>query len=201
VSPDTAAAAAPGSSPPGAGRLHAFLLILYGVTALLVVNRFGVSFTVMASDSMMPVLRGNPDGQDVVLLDRFTHRARAPRRGEIVHFVGDDGDWVLKRVVALPGETVEIRDGRLLVDGSPLIRPAEVAAVRYENRGHLRPGQKVRVKPDYFLVLGDDSSDSYDSRFWGALARSRIAGTAWAVIWPPARIKSLLPAPGPAHGS
>ena len=97
----------------------------------------------------------------------------------------------MKRVVGLPGETVEIAEGGVLIDGKPLTGPPEVTRQSYVNDGHLPAGQALRVAPGHYLVLGDDSQDSYDSRFWGCLLASEIRGLGVAVVWPPSRVKGL----------
>ena len=173
-------------------RVWAFLLI-YGVVGLFVIDRFIVGMTVMRSGSMAPALRADGEVVDVVCVDRVTHRWRQPHRYEIVHFKDQDDVWVLKRVMGLPGETIEIKDGRVLIDQNPLTDNASVSRIHYTNTGHLGSDRKIRIGDDHYFLLGDDSEDSYDSRFWGAIHRDRILGIARAVVWPPSRVASLTP--------
>lgn len=155
-------------------------------------ERHALTLTTMGSNSMQPTLYTGKGGDDVVLVDRWTNSRRDPRRGEIVHFRSrEDGDWVLKRVVALPGETLELRDGRVWIDGARLTEPPAVATRTYETNGHLGEGVRLKMGPRHYFVLGDDTADSYDSRFWGALERREITGIARAIAWPPARVRGL----------
>lgn len=160
------------------------LLAAYGVIALVVVHFFGFTVTSMASPSMAPTLRSDVASPDRVLVDLLTPRLRAPARGEIVYFKDEKSTWIMKRVIGLPGESVEIKDGRIVVDGRVLAQPPEIANRRYLNTGHMTPGSVMKIDAGHFLVLGDDTQDSYDSRYWGCLSQASIRGIARAVIWP-----------------
>jgi len=95
-------------------------------------------------------------------------------RGDIVvfHYPFDPSKSYLKRVVGLPGETIEIRDGRVLINGTGLDEPY-VAAVN--NR--VMSGRKViRIPDDSYYVVGDNRDNSNDSRMWGPLQRKFIYG-------------------------
>jgi signal peptidase I len=165
----------------------------YGLVALALLHFFGFTVTSMASPSMQPTLRSDVASPDRVLVDLLTPRFRAPRRGEIVYFMDNKGTWVMKRVIGLPNEHVEIRAGRIVINGSVLEHPPEIANRRYLNSGHMKEGSVMNVNPDFYMVLGDDTQDSYDSRFWGGLPAGSIRGIARAVIWPPAHSGVLTP--------
>ena len=146
----------------------------------------------MISGSMSPTLKGTDKAGDTVLVDRVTYRLRAPRRGELVSFEDDEGVRVIKRLVGLPGETVSIADGRALIDGRPLMEPLAFRGIRYSHAGlFVSPARRFKVSPGNYFVLGDDSGDSYDSRYWGGLRADQIRGRAVAVIWPPSRIRLI----------
>lgn len=168
-------------------------LSVYGAIALVLLHFFGFTVTSMASPSMQPTLRSDVASPDRVLVDLLTPRFRAPQRGEIVYFRDSKGTWVMKRVIGLPNEHVEIRDGRILIDNRVLDHPPEVANRRYLNSGHMLPGSVMNVNPGFYMVLGDDTQDSYDSRFWGCLPAGAIRGIARAVVWPPAHAGVLAP--------
>ncbi|MBI4862505.1 MAG: signal peptidase I [Candidatus Riflebacteria bacterium] len=179
--------------PPAAaafGRVWPTLLIYLVLPALLAVFllRFVAAVTWMVSGSMAPALRADSGAVDGVFIDKLTPRLREPGRGEIVYFRSPTGEWVCKRVVGLPNEEVELKDGLVVVNGRAVVDHPALARIKYVNGGHLEPGTRVRIRPGNLLVLGDDSSDSWDSRYFGCVPAGEIAGLARAVIWPPSRI-------------
>lgn len=145
----------------------------------------------MTTSSMTPLLHGADQGEpDRVLIEtRFTAGVAPARRFQVVVFDDDDGVPLLKRVVGFPGEVLVItRDGHLHVDGVDVPLPPGIG----RGRGYLACGNVVRQRPfrvpdGHVYVLGDDSQDSNDSRFFGALPAARVRGRALARIWPPAR--------------
>ena len=135
------------------------------------------------SDSMAPTLRSG----DQVLVDKRAYRDALPRRGELVVFHAPrTGDVTLKRAVGLPGDTVAIEDGVLVVDGrrprEPYADPDAIDSVYFG---------PVRVRGGTFFVLGDNRANSDDSRDFGAVPTDRIIGRAVARVWPPSRWGTL----------
>lgn len=160
-------------------------LAFAGVTLIVYHLGFGVSEVV--SPSMSPTLQGDGTHDDWFLYERISP-GPPPRHGVLV-FQSEDGIQIAKRVMAFPGETVQIQDGRCLVDGVAHPLPEEALGVHYVPAGHLRPGpqgnQTFTVPEDAVFVLGDHSQDSWDSRYFGALPRERWRGRVVAVVWPP----------------
>jgi signal peptidase I len=147
----------------------------------------------MVTGSMSPTIQAAEYGPaDWVVTEKISYWFRSPRRYEIVRFRGEEGLPVMKRVVGFPGEVLSVRDKRLLVDGRVPEAPASTRHLEYYPYGHLRGGKGHRCEDGYF-VLGDDSRDSWDSRYIGSIPRERITGRAWFVVWPPNRIRSLVP--------
>jgi signal peptidase I len=121
-----------------------------------------------------------------------------PRRWDLIVFRFPLNPQVqyVKRLVALPGETVEIRDGSVWIDGQELAPPPDVGALRwYEGEGSY-PTYAIRGEPltlgdgEYF-VLGDHSPSSYDSRYWGAVPAANVIGVVDYIYWPPRSWRSL----------
>ena len=131
--------------------------------------------------SMVPTLR---PGQLVWFSSRSSH---PPVRGGIVLIRLDrpPKGLYLKRLVGLPGETIELRSSRAFINGQSLLEPyvPESAA--------LEPQQDVRcaLSADRYFVLGDARDDSLDSRRFGPVTRSEIAGVAIWRLWPPGAMK------------
>ncbi|MEZ3433113.1 MAG: signal peptidase I [Lachnospiraceae bacterium] len=132
-------------------------------------------------DSMRPVLENG----DVVLVNRLVYNARRPRRGDIIVFKpkgNENSHYYIKRVIALPGETVEIIENRIYIDGEKLDEPYETTNIDYVG---LVSGE-MKLKEDEYFVLGDDRESSEDSRNpeVGSVKRAYIYGKAWFVISP-----------------
>ena len=150
------------------------------------------------SSSMEPTLHCARPGQgcearlsDRVLANRFIYHFRDPRRGEIVVFntpkaaqrmCGASGTFV-KRLIGLPGDTWEEREGYVYIDGKKLKEPY-VKPDRRDDR--TLPPQ--RIAKDHFFMMGDNRESSCDSRAWGTVPRGNLIGKVFATYWPPNRI-------------
>ena len=117
-----------------------------------------------------------------------------PQRGDIIVFVypGEPKRDFIKRLIAFGGETVEIKEGDIYIDGQLVEEPA-IKNVYYFNRisDYGKVNQKVQVPPGFVYVLGDNSSSSHDSRYWGFVPEENIIGRAAFIYWPPNRIRFL----------
>ena len=123
-------------------------------------------------------MAGTLESGEVALVTLYDYRLRAPARGEVVEcrFPGRDGAY-LKRLIGLPGEAVEIRDGRTYIDGEPLSEP--YATGPFED-------YSIELGPDEYLVLGDNRAESYDSRAEdiGPIHRNDFLGRVRCALWP-----------------
>ena len=143
---------------------------------------------------MMPTLVGAEDGNarstgDIVLVNRLAYSASSsggPARWDVVILRHADGEESVKRVVGLPGETVEIREGALAVNGSRLEPPAHLAGEYIVQKGRFGHAPAVLGEGAYF-VLGDSSYVSQDSRRWGPVGREEIEGRVMCIVFPLAR--------------
>jgi signal peptidase I len=133
--------------------------------------------------SMMPALTD----QERIFINKFTYRFGTGNieRGDMVvfWFKLDRTKSYIKRVVGLPGDTVEIAQGMVYVNGQPLNE--QYVPAEYRDHQSLAP---VTVQPDNYFVLGDHRSSSNDSRAWGLVPRKDIYGKAVFVYWPPDKI-------------
>lgn len=132
-------------------------------------------------DSMKPVLENG----DVVLVNRIVYNAVKPKRGDIIVFKpkgNDSSHYYIKRVIGLPGETVEILEDKIYIDGEKLEESYEVTAI--DDVGVV--SGKMELSEDEYFVLGDDRGNSEDSRNAdvGNVRRAYIYGKAWFVISP-----------------
>ena len=167
--------------------------ILATLGALFLIYHLCFSASVVVSGSMSPTLQGTSlENGDRVLIDKLTFHLRKPRRWEVVALYTEDQLLVMKRVVGLPGETVSMKDNSILVDGKSVRRPESLKNIKYIACGKLAAGRAVDCTNGYF-VLGDDSRDSFDSRFEGPVKPLQIVGRAWLVVWPLSRIGFVNP--------
>ncbi len=120
------------------------------------------------------------DGERI-LVNKFVYRFQPIARGDVVVFWYPEDPEVsfIKRVIGLPGDTVEIRRGVVLVNGEPVAEPYVVP----EN-GDARSLVSQSVRAGHYFVLGDNRRGSNDSRNWGLVPRRYIYGKAFIRIWP-----------------
>jgi len=116
-----------------------------------------------------------------------------PKRGDVIVFIypEDRKRDFIKRLIAFGGETVEIKNGDILVDGKP-IETQFIETNFYYNRGpYGKPGEVITVPDGHFFVLGDNSASSSDSRFWGFVPEVDVIGKAEVIYWPPTRLRFI----------
>jgi signal peptidase I len=178
------------------------LLIVIAFLLAILLKTFVVQAFYIPSGSMEPTLVPG----DRVLVNKVLYR---PDRGDVVVFQGPGPEpdrglvegflhWLseglgfvrppnedyIKRVIGLPGETVEIHDHTVLIDGRPLAEPYLTRAAKLS----MSDFGPVRVPPDSLFVMGDNRGNSNDSRgSLGFVEESRVVGGAFVKIWPPSR--------------
>lgn len=177
--------------------------IVGAVAIVLLVKAFVVNPYRIPSSSMettlhcaRPAVGCEARFSDRVLANRFLYRLRDPRRGEIIVFktppaaqvkCGAGGTFV-KRLIGLPGDTVELRlrngDGYVYINGRPLREPY----IEKARRGAVQSYGPVRVKAGNYFMMGDNRSQSCDSRLWGTVPRANLIGKVFATYWPPNRV-------------
>lgn len=129
--------------------------------------------------SMMPALVD----QDRIFINKFIYRLGmgTVERGDMVvfHYPSDPAKSYIKRVIGVPGDRVELREGAVLVNGAAIHEP--YVPQEYRDSSNMPP---LTVPPEHFFVLGDHRSSSNDSRNWGPVHRRYIYGKAVFVYWP-----------------
>jgi signal peptidase I len=152
------------------------LTILMFLVIRLAVQNFNIE-----GMSMEPSLHD----RELILVDKWTYLFHAPARGDVVVFVAPphpDQDYI-KRIVAVPGDTLTIRDTTVIVDGVTL-KETYVDPHRQGNVYTYKTISNMVIPPNEYFVLGDNRIGSSDSRDWGLLPRSNIIGRAALVYWP-----------------
>lgn len=131
--------------------------------------------------SMNPTLYEN----DLIIVNKFIFKLREPKRGEVVIFKPPYGDKdYIKRVIGLPGETIEIKDGFVYINGEKLIEPY----IKNSTPGDLPP---LEIPEGKIFVMGDNRNNSLDSREFGPIDLEKLDGRADIIFWPLKHIKNL----------
>jgi len=153
------------------------VVIVCALLVAFVVKTFLFQAFYIPSPSMTPTLHVD----DRVLVNKLSYDLHGVDRGDIVVFrglqQGPEKD-LIKRVVGLPGDIVEGRDGHVMVNGTELDEPYLPDGVQTGTFG------PVTVAPNHYWVMGDNRPNSSDSRVFGAIDKSRIIGRAFVKVWP-----------------
>lgn len=147
--------------------------IIIAASVMLFVRFFIVQPFVVKGSSMEP----NFYEKDYLIVDEISYRFNTPKRGDIVVFKYQEGskkEYLIKRIVGLPGESVIIKDGKVYVKNSngQLLLEEPYLPIDRETRGELTE----EIKEGNFFVLGDNRSVSLDSRYFGQISESKIVG-------------------------
>jgi signal peptidase I len=164
--------------------------IVVALILTLIIRTFIVQAFKIPSGSMRPTLLEG----DKLFVNKYLYRFEAPKRGDIIvfRFPTDPKKDFIKRLVAVGGETVEIRDGKIYVNGEVIDDPASFGKFYYYNHDPFGgPDEKIHVPEGQYYVLGDNSSNSTDSRFWGFVPEKNVLGKAFFRWWPPRRIGTI----------
>jgi signal peptidase I len=150
------------------------------ILVLLAVRTWALEPVRIPSSSMSPTLVAG----EHVLVDKVLPERRTWHRGDVVLFrAPDNGTLTIKRLVGLAGDTVEIRDGLLYVNGAevtePYVVPGAIDSVYWG---------PVTVAAEHVVVLGDNRRNSLDSRTYGGVSVHALEGKVAAVLWPADRI-------------
>jgi len=161
----------------------------------LFIRTFVVQAFKIPSGSMEPTLLVG----DHILVNKFIYGVKLPfinktiipisepERGDVIVFIYpvDESKDFIKRVIGLPGDTVEIIGKKILINGNPYADPH----AHYSNPGKTTvSGEKVHFGPvtvpeDKLFVMGDNRNHSYDSRFWGFVSEEAVKGKAFIIYW------------------
>lgn len=153
--------------------------VLISVAAVIIIRTYVVQPFLVSGSSMEPTFQ---DG-NYLLIDEISYHLRDPKRGEVIVFKypGNPKTFYVKRVIGLPGETIEIKDNKVSVKrGEKEIVLEEGYVSTRETDGDFA---STLEKNEYFM-MGDNRNFSFDSRRWGPLKRSSIIGIVRLRLWP-----------------
>lgn len=179
-------------------------LIIGALIVAVLVKSFLIQVFWIPSGSMEETLQIG----DRVIVNKLSYRIGDPSRGDVIVFEPETFEQesvatkisrnllesvglrtpqsdLIKRVIGLPGETVEIHDNHVYVDGNPIDEPYLAPGLVMADEG------PWEVPAGHYFVMGDNRNSSNDSRRFGAIAGDRIVGRAFSVVWPPSRWSGL----------
>ena len=185
--------------------------VVLSIVLALGIRTFVAEARWIPSGSMEPTLHGTPNQweADKIIVDKIKYKFSDPQRGDIVVFSPTAElkkeqyqDAFIKRVIGLPGEKLELRNGKVFVNGKPL---AEAKYLTEEQRTSIDVCQSGQQPPflyqpetipaNHYLVLGDNRAQSYDGRCWGLVPRENIIGRAVVRFWPLDKVGGIDKAP------
>lgn len=157
--------------------------VVLAVVLAIVLRLFILEPFYIPSGSMEPTLFEN----DRIIVSKLNYRFTEPQRGDVIVFKYplDTSKNYVKRLIALGGETVEIQDSVIYVDGSPISEDYLPAGLRFANYG------PFEVPADTYFMMGDNRNNSSDSREWGIVVEDLIIGKAVLLYWPPGRVGAV----------
>jgi len=168
------------------GFIETFIVGLF--LSILIMIFVGQSLEI-TGDSMYPTLKG----KERIVVEKVTYKSRAPERGEVVVFrsLQNDAIFLIKRAIALPGDTLGLIDGNITVNGNIIDESYLSKSVKVESLGELAKYNDSPVPEDYFAAIGDNREESFDSRMFGLVPFDNLVGKAFVVYWPPTDIRKI----------
>ncbi len=154
--------------------------LLVAALLALIIHTFIMQNFRIPSGSMEPTLQI----QDYIFASKLTYRLGEPKHGDIVVFKypRDTSRYFVKRLIAVGGEIVELKDSKLFIDGRLVAEDYLPQGLEFRDYG------PVTVPEGDYFMLGDNRNNSSDSRDWGYVPRNLIVGKEIFIYWPPARI-------------
>lgn len=157
--------------------------VLIAVILAVLIRMFVIQPFYIPSSSMEPTLKPG----DRIIVNKFIYRFKEIQRGDVMVFKYplDPSRDFIKRVIGLPGDTLEIRDSVLYINDNKIAEPYLPKGLRFGSYG------PVKIPQDEYFMMGDNRNNSEDSRVWGFLPREKVVGKAFVVFWPIDRVKIL----------
>ena len=174
------------AAPAATTNASSLLREVFEVVMLAVILYFGISFAVQAVHVEGLSMYATLDDNDYLIANKIDYRLHAPQRGDIIILrpPADNSKDFIKRVIALPGEKLLIRDSVVYINGHRLDEPYLPEAWTTLNNWPSNNSDGQVMKSNEYFVMGDNRNRSQDSRIFGPIGRDRIDGRAWFRIWP-----------------
>jgi signal peptidase I len=171
--------------------------IIIAVLLALFIRQFAVqAFTIPSGSMMATLLIGDYIlvnkflyGAEIPLADKHLPGLRDPHRGDVIVFKypNDETRDFIKRIIAVGGDTIQVRENRVLLNGRPLdepyVRSGSFSPPSGAACGYAYACEALEVPAGSYFVMGDNRDNSQDSRYWGFVRREKIRGKAFLIYW------------------
>ncbi|GGH74916.1 signal peptidase I [Pullulanibacillus pueri] len=160
--------------------------VVIAIILAIIIRQFLFNHIVVYGTSMLPTLHDH----NHVVINKLSYKISEPRRFDIIVFHADRKQDYIKRVIGLPGETVEYKDDQLYIDGKKVKEPF-LKKIKHPDQGLFTYDFKEKVPEGTVFVLGDNRRESQDSREIGPIPLNQVIGKAMFVFWPVTEVKHL----------
>jgi len=154
------------------------------ITIIIAIAVFAIlHLTVQSYTVVMSSMEPNFQQGECIMVNKVSYHSSGPQRGQVIIFNPpfDSGYPFIKRVIGLPGETVEIKDGNVFINGTALEED------EYIKERPTYTMAATQVPENEYFVLGDNRNNSNDSHTGWTVPRDNIIGKAWFIYWPPSK--------------
>ena len=157
-------------------------LVVFGAV-FAIIYLFVAQFHKVSGNSMFPTYHNG----DFLITEKIGLRLGEPKRGDVIVLKNprDESQDFIKRIIALPGDTVKVENDSVFINGNLLSEPYLPPQTTTHAGAFLTEGSSVKAGPNQYFVFGDNRGHSSDSREWGAITKQEIIGRAFFRYWPP----------------
>ncbi len=155
-----------------------FAIYFFVIVGVILIIKYVVSLEQVVGPSMQP----NYKSGDLLILNKISYRFREPRMFEVVVISNDETKYMIKRIIGLPGDSIEYKDNKLYVNGE--VTKEYFATEGITNNFSLSELEYDVIPDDYYFVMGDNRENSLDSRSYGLIKRNQILGKVQFRLWP-----------------
>lgn len=144
---------------------------------------FVAQFHKVSGNSMVPTYKD----EDYLITEKVGYRFGSPQRGDVIILKNprDESQDFIKRIIALPGDTIRIENNTIFVNNQAISEAYLPTGTKTKAGSFLTEGSTIKAGSNQYFVLGDNREHSSDSREWGAVTKEEIVGKAFFRYWPP----------------
>lgn len=163
--------------------------LVISIFLCVIVMLFVAQSLTVSGSSMVPTL----ENSDRIIVEKITYKTSQPKRNDIVIFRDQQRDdyFLVKRLIAIPGDVVEISNNEVLINGTVVEENYTLNGNHFEGLSGLEPFLGSPIPHNKYVVLGDNRDESFDSRNFGLIDKKNLVGKAFIVYWPISDFKKL----------